>query len=282
MSIARLMQQAAAGVSAGGGVVWTDPDLANASYDSVSFSVAGQEGNPQGLAFKSDGTKMYISGEITGSVYQYSLSTPWVVSTASYDSISFSPASQGNRPYCIRFKQDGTSLFIMLNGVDGIYQYTLSTAWDLSTAIYASKNLGVASQENNPTAFSLANQGTKLYVLGNTNDTVYEYSLSAAWDISTASYTGKSFSVAAQDTLMFSIFMFEDGTKMFTGGFGTDAVYQYSLSIAYDVSSAVYNNVNFSVSAQLPNLFEIDFKPDGSKMFVVGSANDTIYQYSTA
>jgi len=256
-------------------------DLANASYDSKSFYAGGQEGNPEGLAFSSDGTKMYVSGEISDYLYQYSLSTAWDVSTASYDSVSFDPTAQGVNPYCIRFKPDGTSLFIILNDQDTIFQYTLSTAWDLSTASYASKSFSVSTQENNPIGMSFANSGTKLYVIGNTNDTVYEYTLSTAWDISTASYTSNSFSVAAQDGLMFSVFMLEDGTKMFTGGFGTDVIYQYSLSTAYNVSTASYDNVSFSVSSQLPSLFEIAFKPDGSKMYVAGSGNDTIYQYTT-
>jgi 6-phosphogluconolactonase (cycloisomerase 2 family) len=256
-------------------------DLANASYDSKSFSVTSQEANPSGLAFKSDGTKMYISGETSDAVYQYSLSTAWDVSTASYDNVSFDPTAQGAQPYCIRFKPDGTSLFIMQNQFDTIYQYTLSTAWDLSTASYASKSLSVSSQENNPNTFAFANSGTKLYVMGNANDTVFEYTLSTAYDVSTASYSNNSFSVASQDGLMFSLFVFEDGTKMLTGGFGTDAIYQYSLSTAYDISTASYDSVSFSVSSQLPNLFDITFKPDGTKMYVVGSSNDRVYQYTT-
>ena len=256
-------------------------DIANASYDNKNFSVASQEANPEGLAFKSDGTKMYISGETTDAVYQYSLSTAWDVSTASYDNVSFDPTAQGAQPYCIRFKPDGTSLFIMQNQFDTIYQYTLSTAWDLSTASYASKSLSVSSQENNPNTFAFANNGTKLYVMGNTNDTVFEYTLTTAYDVSTASYSNNSFSVASQDGLMFSLFVFEDGTKMLTGGFGTDAIYQYSLSTAYDISTASYDSVSFSVSSQLPNLFDIAFKPDGTKMYVVGSSNDRVYQYTT-
>jgi sugar lactone lactonase YvrE len=63
----------AAGVSAGGGgVVWADPDLENASYHGVSFSVSSEESNPQGLFFKPDGTKMYVIGDYGDTIYQYS------------------------------------------------------------------------------------------------------------------------------------------------------------------------------------------------------------------
>ena len=64
MSVARLMQMAAAG-SAGAGPEpsgWTDPDLGNASYDSVGFSVAGQDDIPTTVFFKDDGLSMFVAG----------------------------------------------------------------------------------------------------------------------------------------------------------------------------------------------------------------------------
>ena len=122
---------------------------------------------------------------------------------------------------------------------------------------------------------------TKLYVMGNTQDRVFEYTLSTAYDVSTASYSNNSFSVASQDSTMFCLFMFEDGTKMITGGQGTDAMYQYSLSTAYDVSTASYDSVSFSVTSQMTNLFDMVFKPDGTKMYALGNVSDRVYQYST-
>jgi len=53
-----------------------------ATYASLSKSVSAQEATPYGLAFSPDGTKMYIVGQTNDTVYQYTLSTPWNVSTA--------------------------------------------------------------------------------------------------------------------------------------------------------------------------------------------------------
>ena len=89
MSISRLMQMGAAYYAANADP-WTDPDLANASYDNVSFSVAAKANFPAGLAFSADGATMFITG--TGqvltypSVIEYSLSTAWDITSASYDS----------------------------------------------------------------------------------------------------------------------------------------------------------------------------------------------------
>ncbi|GAH99215.1 unnamed protein product, partial [marine sediment metagenome] len=41
-------------------------------------------GEPYNLFFKPDGTKMYVV-DLGAEVFQYTLSTPWDVSTANYD-----------------------------------------------------------------------------------------------------------------------------------------------------------------------------------------------------
>ena len=136
-------------------------DLANASYDSVaSPSLASQEGQPRGLFFKSDGTKMYITGS-TASVYQYTLSPAWDVTTASYDSVSFSVSSQEAGTEALFFKSDGTKMYILGINSDAVFQYSLSTAWDLSTASYDSVSFSVSSQEANSTALFFKSRWNK-------------------------------------------------------------------------------------------------------------------------
>jgi DNA-binding beta-propeller fold protein YncE len=60
-----------------------------------------------------------------------------------------------------------------------VYQYTLNTAWDVSTASYASKSFSVAGQETNPKSVFFNPDGTKMYIVGATNDTIYQYTLIA-------------------------------------------------------------------------------------------------------
>jgi len=277
MSIARLMQMAAAR----GGYVWADPDLANASYDSVSFDVSGQAPGPTEVVFSANGSKLYIIGNVTDSVYQYSLSTPFDLSTASYDSVSFSVGSQMGNPYGLFFSPDGTKMFALDISTDAVYQYSLSTGFDLSTASYDSVSFSAASQDTNTIGLSFNPEGTKMFVLGITGDAVYQYSLSTGFNLSTASYDSVSFSVASQDTVPSSIRFNPDGTRLFVLGVVTDAVYQYSLSTGFNLSTASYDSVSFSVASQEATPYGFDFSSDGSKMYVVGFDNDTIYQYST-
>jgi 6-phosphogluconolactonase (cycloisomerase 2 family) len=271
------MQQAAAGVPTGGGVVWTDPDLANASYDSVSFSVAGQETSPRELFFKPDGLKVYVSGGTGDDINEYDLGTAWDISTASYVQ-NFSVAAQEGSPN-VTFKPDGTKMYVVGSLNDAVNEYSLSSAWDISTASYV-QNFSVSAQEAAPTSVVFKPDGTKMYVLGATGDDVNEYDLNTAWNVSTASYV-QNFSVAAQDTGPTGMFFSPNGDLMFIIGASSDAVNEYSLSSAWDISTASYVQ-NFSVSAQENMPYGLFFKSDGSKMYIVGLTNDTIYQYSTA
>ena len=52
------------------------------------------------------------------------------------------------------------------------------------------------------------------------------------------------------------------------------------LSTAWDVSTASYNNVSFYVGSQEPYPGGVAFSSDGSKMYIVGYTNDTVYQYT--
>ena len=204
-------------------------DITTASFTANIFSVANQESFPRGLFFKTDGTKMYIVGGGSGdAIYQYTLSTAWDITTASYDSINLSVASQDTVATDIRFKPDGTVMYISGTSSDSIHQYTLSTAWDLSTASYASKALSIASQDTQPESFYFNESGSKVFVLGIINDNVYQYALSTAWDVSTGSYDSVSFGVSSQEGAGDSLWFGNNGSKMFVLGSGTDTVYQYS------------------------------------------------------
>jgi len=256
--------------------------IASASYDSVSFSVASQDSQPVGLSFNANGTKMFMIGFANDNIYQYSLSTAYDVSTASYDSVSFSILSQAANAESLTFKPDGTKMYVVSRNNGIVYQYSLSTAYDLSTASYDSVSFSVNTQEPSATSAIFNSNGTKMYVVGRTNDTVYQYSLSTAYDISTASYDSVSLSVSSQETVPEGLAFNLNGSSLFVAGRGAGAVFQYTLSTNFDLSTATYSGVSFSITSQDTALYDIVFSNTGTKMYVLGNTNDTIYQYSTA
>ena len=254
-------------------------DISTASY-SQNFSVVTQDTNPTGVFFKSDGTKMYVVGSFTDAVYEYNLSSAWDISTAVWPAPTtryFSVATQDSSPTGVFFKSDGTKMYVLgANGYD-VNEYNLSTDWDVSTASYL-QNFTVVTQETGPTGVFFKSDGTKMYVIGTTGDDVNEYNLSTAWDISTASYS-QNFSVVTQETSPQDLFFKPDGTKMYVLGLNVQAVYEYNLSTAWDVSTASYLQ-NFSVVTQEVGPTGVFFKPDGTKMYVIGYIGDDVNEYN--
>ena len=198
-----------------------DISSSSASY-TTSFSVSAQEAGPRGLAFSPDGTRLYICGTSNQVVFQYSMSTAWDISTASY------VASGGYAIEGLVFKPDGTS-YIMCNGATQIWQYDLSTAWDITTASYVSQP--TISEDNAITGIALNADGTKLFLLGDSYDKVYQYTLGTAYTASTLSYDSVSVSV---DTTPNGISFGNSGAKLYVVSNSVRDVYQYtSAPLAY-------------------------------------------------
>jgi hypothetical protein len=240
--------------------------------------VSAQEINPTDIAFNPDGTKMFIVGSTGDDVNEYSLSTGFDVSTASFVD-SFSVASQDTFPTGIAFNTDGTKMFIVgLNG-DAVYEYTLSTGYDVSTASFVD-SFSVAAQETDPRGIAFNTDGTKMFIVGLDGDDVNEYTLSTGYDVSTASFVD-SFSVAAQEITPTGIAFNTDGTKMFIVGSAGDDVNEYTLSTGFDVSTASFTQL-FPVSAQETDPQGIAFNTDGTKMFIVGTSGDDVNEYTLA
>ena len=249
-------------------------DVSTASFVQ-SLSVSGQEGTPQGIFFKPDGTKMYVVGSGGDRVNEYNLTTAWDVSTASY-SQNFSVSAQETTPTGIFFKPDGTKMYITGDVGNDVGEYNLSTAWDVSTSVY-NQSLEVSAQEISPSDVFFKPDGTKMYIVGSAGDDVNEYDLSTDWDVSTASFL-QNFSVAGQESIPQGVFFKPDGTKMYVTGNSSDNVNEYNLSTAWDISTASFLQ-NFSVSAQEAAPMGIFFKPDGTKMYTPGAAGVAVYEY---
>jgi DNA-binding beta-propeller fold protein YncE len=253
-----------------------DLSTANSYYRSVE----AQEANPQSVTFKPDGTEMYVLGASGDDVNQYSVSTAWSVQSASYVRVFSVSGQAGAIPAEVQFKDDGTKMYVLSNTNDAIYQYSLSTAWDISTATYDSVSFSVTSQEDSPRGMFFGDAGTKLYVVGLTSDTVFQYTLSTPWDLSTASYASKSFSVASQETTPTAVFLGDNGSKMYIVGQSNNTIYQYTLSTPWDVSTASYANKSFSVVSYEATSNAIWFKDDGTRFYVTGGSSDIVWEFT--
>jgi hypothetical protein len=233
-------------------------------------------------SISTDPTGVHYYVVLSGVIYQYALTTPWDIGlTGNYVSVrNFNPSAQ-SAAMKVQFKEDGTKMFMLSQTNDAVYEYNLSTAWDISTLSYTSVSFSVSTQENNPYGMYIGDSGSVMYILGATNRTVYQYSLSTPWDLSTASYTGTSFSVNAQETVPLAVVFGNSGSSMYIAGHTADRIFEYSLSTPWDVSTATYTGK--FVAGLRTNPYALWVSTDGLIFYMPGSVNvvnDIIYQYN--
>lgn len=245
----------------------------------ASLDVSSQTTTPDCVVLNNKGTKLYTGAATGGIFYQYSMSTAYDISSASYESKSLDASSEDSAMNYFIFNADGTKLFASGPTSGVIYQYSLSTAFDLSTATYDSVSLDVSTEDATPRGLAFNSDGTKLYVCGGANNKVFQYSLSTPYVLTGGSYDSSSFDVSSQDTSIRDIEFSPNGKKMFIMGRTNDRIFQYSLSPAFDVSSADYDSINKVVSSQESTPSGFTFGNNGTVLYVTGPNSDDLHEY---
>ncbi|MDC0997178.1 Ig-like domain-containing protein, partial [Candidatus Pelagibacter sp.] len=244
-------------------------------------SISDQENNAAGLAFSKDGLKMFHAGNDNDDIHEYTLTSAFDVSSASYvDSLDVS--ARDAEIFGITFNNDGTKLYFTgANSADAVFQYTLSTAYDISSGTY--DNVSLSAVDSRPCGIRFNNDGTKLFISGFATARIEEYSLSTAFNLATASYTGNSerLNTSTYETSPRDIEFNSDGTRLFITGGNGDDITEYELSTAFDVSTATYHG-EYDTSSQDGNTFSLRFNNDGSKMFMLGYNSDKVHEYNLA
>ena len=283
--------------SGGGGGAGGSPNIGTYTFAN-SFDTATQATEPKDLWFNDDGTKVFVADNSSNTIYRYGLSTGWDISTASYDSVSYSFSGTTTALNGLTFNADGTSFYIIGNDQggttpDSIFQFDMASAYDIANASLAGSgdtgDSGNLAVDSTPQKLMFNNDGTKLYIVGSANDTIYQYSLSSAYDITTISYDNVSASVRSQTNNPRGMKFGHDGTKIFildSEGSSPISLKQYTLGTAYDLST-ISSSVS-SISLNSNGLIRPEglyLHPDGTSFYVQDGhatfATAEIYQYNT-
>lgn len=247
------------------------------------FDIGQSEGTPTGLTFSPDGTVMVVSGDTQNRLFQYTLSTGFDLTTASYANKSYDASSLDSAPRGVRFNNDGTKIIWIGESNRRVYAVPLTTAYDLSTASsYASFNIS-SSQTTDPTGLEFNPDGTIMYIVGRDNDECYQYTLSTGFDVTTASYANKkvdlSSGIGGLDPR--GLFITADGTKLYHCGTAQWKVFEFEMSTPFDVSTASYTSNNKNINPDTTDLTGVFFTSDSiGKMYVIGQGNDYVVEYS--
>jgi hypothetical protein len=219
-------------------------DISSGSY--TSQKIICSNCSPTSLVFSSDGTKMFllVRDSVNGNhdIYQYSASPSWSISNIAYTGKSLKVSPFGPFPYnytlhptAISISSDGTKVYVVSTEPDKIYQYTLTTPWDISSGSADNPTSLSIGTDQTSTGLAFSSDGTKVYTIGTSNRYIYQYTLSTPWDISSGSYSGGHLWVGSQDPAPRGLAFSSDGKKVYTIGFGNASlgipptIYQYTL-----------------------------------------------------
>jgi hypothetical protein len=267
--------------------IFSTTDIQSWYYTNNSKLVSGDDATPQAVYVGAAGTAMFIVGDSGNDVNQYTLSTPYDVSTAGASIAAFSVATQETNPLGIDFNPTGTKMFISGNtGVapliasgDYVHEYSLSTAWTVSSAGYTTSfNI---TQDTAPGGVTFGDSGSKMYVVGSTGDAVYQYSLSTPYSLASGvTYDNISLALGTLETTPTDISFNSTGTVLWVVGSTNDRIYEFRLGTAWDISTAVFYD-DVYIGFNEITVTGLQVIPEQNVAYIVGSNSDTVFQYST-
>ena len=203
-----------------------------------------------------------------------------------------SPSTAYVAPVDVEFSGNGTILYVLQSGtVDGILQYNLGTAFDISTrASTATAQYIVSSLDSQPSGIEFSDNGMKLFVTGTSSDRIYELALPSPYQLLGAEDPMDALldafpdsPISLPDTLPTGLEFSRDGTRMYVTGTGADRIYGYTLGTGFDLSS-ISQPVATSPQLSDDNPTGSAVNDDGTILYVLGAGNvggaRNLYAYS--
>lgn len=174
---------------------------------------------------------------------------------------------------------DNTLLLLHMDGTDASTIFVDDNGWplQLDTLVFDSETTGLGINTHNDWHWNP--DGTEFGVVDRIGDAVYNYSLTSAWDETTAS-RGTSKSISSIDTNARGIALSADGSKMILCGTSTNTLHEFALSTNYDVTSWSTTADSFALNASNTLARGILWNDDGSELYVL-DAGGNLFVYTT-
>lgn len=209
------------------------------------FSIAGEMGSrdqpdnaSNGFFIRKDGRRMWVFNRTE--IWEYSLSDSWNISSANqtgYRDLSGTIV----RGHDFDFSPDGRFLYVDDRVQEAIYQFRLSSTWDVESASLQ-RVLDISSQQNAVRGIQFSPGGKRMFLNDTGRNEILEYFLSDAYNIGSASFSG-AYSVSSETTSGegFSI-RHDDSSMFYVTSTSEERVYQYRISALGSGRSSVSAN----------------------------------------
>lgn len=250
------------------------------SYQTLTRSILHTNGdvNPGGLYVHPYGDRYWVIQDGTDyvpSIFEYKMLDSWQASSgkksgkhAQFNWVGFTTD--------LFFKDDGTKLYILSDTSNGVYEFDLSTAWDITTATYRYR-FYIGDKETNAQAMYFKPDGLELYITGLTGDDVNQFTLTNAWDLTTASWTAESTEHVATD--VYGLAFNDDGTKLITVR-NADLIQEHTLSTGWDITTMSAGGSTHNIVGAETTPRAARFKDDGTAFYVTGSNSDRLTRFN--
>jgi len=248
---------------------------------------------PYSFAWSPDGLHLYISysGDY---IIHYTVNTPFTDDGISTQA-TFNISGYDSNVVGIEISPDGRYIYSCGYDRDTANQFTTTSAYNIAASAnnttfspgyeQANKRLNnifsIGSADNSVRGIEFNNDGTKMYLVGFGDDNIQQFTLSTAYAVGTASYSGYYSLGGDGHTNPYNMRWNNDGTKFFITDYASDVVAEYSVTNAYDVTSGtITEGTNYDVSSYESTPYDVAFNADGTKMFVIGNSSDKIHEWT--
>ena len=179
------------------------------------------------------------------------------------------------------FRPDGTKLYVI--SPTGAFAFDLDRPYDVSMIRYTAGSVSNNFvTETDTQGFTMQPNGSFYYVVGTGIRNIQQYYMTENWNVRTSSIVaslnlqniGPTQYEIAPTGLAFS----PDGKNLYVTGTANDVVFQFNVSVPWQINTANYINKSITVGENAPN--GIKFSANGKLMYIVGTGSDTIRMFS--
>ena len=140
------------------------------------------------IHFKPDGTRFWFIGldyQHTTNIYRVDCSTPWSVVSPTATYIAEGLMSGLWLTSGLWFSSDGTKLYYVDSYNNMVFQFNMSTPWDVTTTGSSpAQTTALSAYTSNAGGVCFSSDGKKMIIADNTNGKILFWSLSTAWNLS--------------------------------------------------------------------------------------------------